>query len=113
MKNITKKAEFYEKSNKKKNNLDWRPTRGWKKCCFKKDWIKKNKLKIVDVVCNNENVIKCSLSKDRTYGKVLLATAIADLLGSILTGVSPFTVAVLLVKEGLESFCDEHWNQKK
>ena len=41
--------------------------------------------------------------------KVQLAAAVLDCIGGALTGVSPITVSVLLVKEGLDELCMEAW----
>lgn len=41
--------------------------------------------------------------------KVLLAAAIVDCIAGAVTGVSPITVAVLLVREGLDSLCKDIW----
>lgn len=45
--------------------------------------------------------------------KVLLAAAVLDCIAGAVTGVSPITVAVLLVKEGLGSLCKDTWSNDK
>lgn len=42
--------------------------------------------------------------------KVVLIAAVADCIAGAITGVSPITVAVLLVREGLEVVCKEIWS---
>lgn len=42
---------------------------------------------------------------ERTYDRVILAAAIADLVASLGFGVAPAVVGVLIVKEGVESLC--------
>jgi hypothetical protein len=41
--------------------------------------------------------------------RVLLVAAVVDCIAGAVTGVSPITVAVLLVKEGLGTMCKEVW----
>jgi hypothetical protein len=41
--------------------------------------------------------------------RVLLVAAVLDCIAGAVTGVSPITVSVLLVKEGIESLCKEAW----
>lgn len=46
--------------------------------------------------------------KYSTHSKVLLVAAVVDCIAGAVTGVSPITVAVLIVREGLDSLCGEH-----
>jgi hypothetical protein len=41
--------------------------------------------------------------------KVQLVAAVLDCIAGAVTGVSPITVSVLLVKEGLETLCRKAW----
>ena len=41
--------------------------------------------------------------------KVLVVAAVIDCIAGAITGVSPITVSVLLVKEGLGTLCKEAW----
>lgn len=42
----------------------------------------------------------------RPHDLVLVAAGLADLIGSLTLGVSPITVAVLVAKLGLDSYCE-------
>lgn len=70
-------------------------------------WYKKTTTKIAPIVCNNERIKKIQDTKSDTNQNVLLAAAIADLITGVITGVSPITVAVLVIKKGLNSICKE------
>ncbi|MBI1746125.1 MAG: hypothetical protein HYR55_06010 [Acidobacteria bacterium] len=41
--------------------------------------------------------------------KALLVAALADLVSGLVVGISPITVAVLMVKDGLEVYCRKLW----
>ena len=45
--------------------------------------------------------------------KVLLVAAIVDCIAGATTGVSPVTVAVLLVTEGIDTFCKDLWSDEQ
>lgn len=57
-----------------------------------------------DRVCTNDSFMDLWKS-DRAYDRVVLAAAIADLLVSLIFGIAPAVVAVLIVKEGIASLC--------
>lgn len=57
-----------------------------------------------DKVCTNNKFMDLWRS-ERTYDRVILAAAIADLVASLGFGVAPAVVGVLIVKEGVESLC--------
>ena len=60
-----------------------------------------------DRICVNENVRKThDLSAD---SRVQLVAAILDCIAGVVVGVSPITVAVLLVKEGVSNLCKDLW----
>ena len=48
-----------------------------------------------------------------TNTKVQLVAAVIDCIAGAVTGVSPITVSVLLVKEGLETLCKEAWGNER
>ncbi len=66
-----------------------------------KRWLTANSKKLREVVCE-ARVTKAVLNgKD----SIVLVTAVADLIAGAFSGVSPFTVAALLVKFGLDRLC--------
>jgi len=69
-----------------------------------KAWLSEQHEQLRVVICSSER-IRQMLRESRGYDRVLLASAIVDLIAGIITGVAPATVAVLLVKEGVETLC--------
>lgn len=72
-----------------------------------KRWVDNNKARLVQLICKNENIIKLYNKMEDPKGekKILLVTAIADLIAGVCIGVSPVTVAALLTKEGINKLC--------
>jgi hypothetical protein len=58
-------------------------------------------------ICEDERVRKAHSLTDNS--RVLLVSALLDCIGGAITGVSPITVCVLLVKEGLDTLCADAW----
>lgn len=74
-----------------------------------KEWLAKNREAFRNVICGNEEIVKYLNKDSSTETKVHLVTAVLDLIASICIGVSPVTVSVLLVREGIEKLCaQEH-----
>ena len=61
-------------------------------------------------ICSSENVRRAYASTENS--KVLLVSAVIDCIAGAVTGVSPITVAVLLVKEGIDELCGELWSNE-
>lgn len=61
-------------------------------------------------ICSDKRVRSTHEAAGNT--KVQLVAAILDCIGGTVTGVSPITVSVLLVKEGLEALCRETWSNE-
>ena len=59
---------------------------------------------IKEKLCNDEKLKNLIKKSDG----IVLVTAIVDLISSIITGVSPFTVAALLVKKGITKLCHKY-----
>lgn len=70
-------------------------------------WLQKKRTEIAKVVCLNET-IRMLISNQATTDRIVLVTAVSDLIVSIVIGVSPITVGVLLVKEGLKTLCEDN-----
>ena len=71
-------------------------------------WLNKKRAQLSAILCNNSSLRSlCNDSKKET--RVILVASVIDLIASLITGVSPTTVAVILVKEGLNTLCEEAW----
>ena len=68
-----------------------------------KNWWENNKVKILSLICKN----RASLRLDEAFNKdeVQLILAIADLIAGFIIGVSPFVVASLVIKLGIDRIC--------
>ena len=71
-----------------------------------KRWIESKKSALQNEICKSTTVRE-NLDSDI----MVLTAAIADLIASICFGVSPLTVAYLLVKMGIEKLCYTIWNE--
>lgn len=69
-------------------------------------WLAQNRARLRAMVCPDPTVRRF-LSCEATEDKLLLAAAVADLIAGIFANVAPVTVAVLLVKQGLKSLCQD------
>lgn len=45
--------------------------------------------------------------------KALLVAALADFISGLVVAISPVTLAVLLVKDGMEIYCESYWKKIK
>lgn len=72
-------------------------------------WLENRKSKLVDALCQNER-IKALIAKgnEKLKNRIVLVAVVADCLSAMITSVSPITVSVLLVREGLEALCEKH-----
>lgn len=68
-------------------------------------WLNKNKELLRKQVCGSQ-VVRLVSKQDRQWDQMLLTAAVADLIMSLSLGISPVTVAALLVKEGLVQLCE-------
>ena len=74
-----------------------------------RSWFQSRLSTLTTSICANESLRKLWVEEDRQE-TVVLVTAVADLISSIVTGVSPFTVALLLSRRGLGNICGEWRN---
>ena len=61
---------------------------------------------IKESICSNDYITKLATSKSYE-DKVMLVSAIADLLAATVIAISPITVAALLVKQGVPALCNK------
>jgi len=74
-----------------------------------KEWLTANSKQLNNTICNSEK-IKFLANKDDSEGDlIMLVSAISDLIFSLFSGISPMTVAILIVREGLLKYCEKHW----
>ncbi|HKP51927.1 MAG TPA: hypothetical protein VJ183_04660 [Chloroflexia bacterium] len=71
-------------------------------------WMEKKGDDLRALICNDKNVVQLCNAETDGYDPELV-TAVADLIASLVIGVSPFTVSVLLIKVGLRRFCADIW----
>ncbi|MDE3089664.1 MAG: hypothetical protein KGJ80_09835 [Chloroflexota bacterium] len=69
-------------------------------------WLQNKRAAITEKVCSDRTVRLLTSGAPKSQDQITLVTAIADLIASIVVGVSPITVAVLLVREGLKALCE-------
>jgi hypothetical protein len=74
-----------------------------------KKWFEKKISTFQETICNNEPIKK--VFTENSEEKALIM-AIADLIASATMGVSPITVATLVVKIGADKFCSTYWKNK-
>lgn len=72
---------------------------------FGQNWIARRRSDLSAKICQTQ-VVKTYRSSKRIQDRAILAAAIVDLIATIVSGVPATTVAVLLVKEGLDTLCD-------
>lgn len=71
-----------------------------------KSWFENKKHYFQDKICSDETIISL-ITEDNLKRKVNLISALLDLFAGLLISVSPITVAVLIVQEGIETFCNK------
>lgn len=71
-----------------------------------KRWWTHNREHLLTIVCRSEVMKSIFESGD----ELALVVAVLDLISGLMTGISPATVAVLIVKLGLEKACESMWN---
>lgn len=72
------------------------------------NWLNENHLILKYRICTHD-VIQKSLSDDNTISNQELIAAIADAISLVISGITPFLIAVIIYKRGIAKFCE---NQK-
>lgn len=72
-----------------------------------KAWLESKRSQLSETICNSASVIALisKETEDVAQRRLMLASAIVDLIAQIIHGLSVTTVAALIVIEGLETFC--------
>lgn len=70
-------------------------------------WYKKNSDKLRATICGSE-FVKQYQESDLLKNRIETITVIADLICGYTTGTSGFVVAVLIIREGIHSFCKDY-----
>ena len=68
-------------------------------------WLSNKKAELQKCICTNEAIIKLAGDQGSISGKVKLIVAISDFIAALTIGVTPAAVSILIVREGLKSFC--------
>lgn len=71
-------------------------------------WFESRIDRMRDLVCGSTKIQQLANFKE---GQVLLL-AIADLVAGVCTGVSPATVATLLLRKGIKELCESRWRKE-
>ena len=71
------------------------------------DWLSSCSNDFRDAICSNPDVRAIMTMSPGHDRQLQLATAVSDVLSTILIGIPPFTIAVLLVRVGLDGLCED------
>lgn len=69
-------------------------------------WFQEQRTALAGRICSSSARLALKTAAE-SPGKGALLVAVADMIAGTVTGISPFTVAALLVKLGLDRFCGE------
>lgn len=72
---------------------------------FAKDWLYRKKFELQKRICGSL-VVDYYFSSNKTQNRIMLAAAVSDLIASMTKTPAALTVSVLLIKEGLETYCE-------
>jgi hypothetical protein len=72
-------------------------------------WLTAQHVYLEEHVCSSESVKQFALT---TNDNVAIAVELARLLAGLILPVNPVTLAVLLTKKGLKTFCSTRWEAK-
>ncbi len=72
-------------------------------------WIESYRKEFIDSICNNSNIKEIFLENGASNRRATLIATIADVISGIVSGIPPFMVSVIIVKEGLHSLCNGTW----
>ena len=67
-------------------------------------WFSENRDTLKELICKS-NTVTIYLQSERSQERVLTVASTADLISGLLTGISAFSVSILIVREGLMTFC--------
>ena len=67
-------------------------------------WLNSVEKDLQSAICENDKIVRILSTEDQ----LSLLAAVADLITSICIGVSPFTVAALLVRRGINVLCADN-----
>lgn len=68
-------------------------------------WFADHRLRLAEVICSSPRVAVWRASAEKSPS--MIVTALADLVAGLVIGVSPFTVAALIMKYGLDRLCGD------
>ena len=79
---------------------------------FGKSWVHSRRSELTEIICESNEIKKLVVSKAKIQNRITLITAIIDLISSLISGIAATTIAVLIVKEGVYSLCEDYWDFK-
>lgn len=75
-----------------------------------KQWIKDRLPEIKTKICQ-DNRVQTLMTSEKIADRVILVSSIMDLIATITIGVPSLTVSVLLVKEGINTLCENFYDR--
>jgi hypothetical protein len=72
-------------------------------------WLSGNAEDLRKAVCGHSVVASLASDDDKSGRRLTLVCAVADAIATLKLSTPPFAVAVLLVREGILSMCEEQW----
>lgn len=70
-----------------------------------REWLRDKMESLREVICSS-NIVRLHQDSDRVKNRVVLAAAIADMIASYVSGIAGASVAVLIVREGIDTWCN-------
>lgn len=74
------------------------------------NWLNSRRAQFAEQICQDK-AIQDYVRGRKKQNRLILASMILDLITSICAGVAPWTVCVALLKEGIDTLCEEHWTK--
>ena len=75
-------------------------------------WLLENRELLEKTICSNRNIQDYFLQDKIKKSRIELASVLADLLSGVCIGVSPVTVTLLVLKQGVKELCQDKENSK-
>lgn len=75
-------------------------------------WLKSKKSEFAELICKDDKILQIRNMQNSAKRRIQLVIAVCDLITGVITGVPPWTVSALIVKEGIHTLCDEVWKHE-
>jgi len=74
-----------------------------------KNWLYRQHIGMSESLCSDSRISSLHQVMNEKNSKIQLVAAVADLISPFVIGFPPWTVSVLLVREGIDTLCKEYW----